>query len=553
MSIEYVDKLNTLIPNAGKRYAIVDLDDVKLDLENPRFASTSEFDNSEITEKGIIAYLIQYGKLYEIINSIIWNNGLYWEEWLSCVMDTDGKLIVLEGNRRVAACKALLDSNLLPNEIPPINYREDHFPELKNNISKLRVVIYDESNSAQNYIAAKHTNPSIKKWEVFEQCNYYYSQFKRGAEIITLANQSGDSPTNIKKYIRYYIFFKQIFDIIKEDHPTLFIEDASILPLMEKFMPILIKKGKFGLELYYNEDTYTYSPFVACSEVYNKMLKLIGEAFFIRPTAKSSDLEIRDISPDFRISTDEIKSQKRVNDLIDNDIRIPGLKNYIQEYQDIAGRKDNTAVTSSPKDKPESTNTPPSSLTAATIPPVPSSPKFPSTPVKKEYEFFEDLDYSSLDPQNVLDVGLLRICEEIVKISRYNSNSAYKQFPIAASFLLRSLIEQTLTRQLKKCNKYDNLCKKNGKTPELGTMLKLFLNQCQSSNYQLLNNDNQLASLFVQVFTGHGTKDQLDTIVHRPTDIKPDALFLNSIAKQGIKKVIQTIISNLYATEEADS
>lgn len=552
MSIEYIDKLNTLTPDADKRYAIVDLNDVKLDLENPRFASTSQFENSEITEKGIIAYLLQYGKLVEIINSIIWNNGLYWEEWLSCVKDTDGKLIVLEGNRRVAACKAIFDSSLLPDEQPAINSRPEHLSEVKNNISKLRVVIYDESNSAQNYIATKHTNPSIKKWEVFEQCNYYYSQFKHGTAIDKLARQAGDSPTNIKKYIRYYIFFKQIFDIIKKDHPTLFIEDASILPLMEKFMPILIKKGKFGLELSYNEDTYTYSPFVACSEVYNKMLKLIGEAFFIRPTAKSSDLETRDISPDFRISTDEIKSQKKVNDLIDNDIRIPGLKNYIQEYQEIAGHNDNTKVPSPPKVKPESTNTPPSALTAATTPPAPSSSKSSHTPVKREYEFFEDLDYSTLDPKNDLDVGLLRICEEIVKISKYNNNSAYKQFPIAASFLLRSLIEQTLTRQLKKCNKYDNLRKKNGKTPELGAMLILFLNQCQNSNYQLLNNDRQLASLFVQVFTGHGTKDQLDTIVHRPTDIKPDALFLNSIAKQGIKKVIQTIISNFYVTEEVD-
>lgn len=191
---------------------------------------------------------------------------------------------------------------------------------------------------------------------------------------------------------------------------------------------------------------------------------------------------------------------------------------------------------------------PTSSLTATAIAPTPapSVSKPSSVPIQKEYVFFEDLDYSTLNPQTNIDLGLYRVCEEIVKISRYNSNSAYKQFPIAASFLLRSLIEQTLTRQLKKCNQYESMCKGNNhKTPELGTMLAKFLKQCENKNYQLLNDDKQLGTLFFQVFTGLGTKDQLDTIIHRPTDIKPDALFLNSIANQGIKKVIQTIISNL--------
>ena len=548
MSIEYINQLNEKATNSDKKYAIVDLSDVKLDIANPRFASTSEFKNSEITEKEIISYLVQYGKLVNIINSIIRNNGLYWEEWLSCVRDTDGKLIVLEGNRRVSACKAILDSSLLPEQTSGINYRPQQEQELKKNIFRLRVVIYDNPSGAQNYIASKHTNPSIKKWEVFEQCNYYYSQYKQGTSINVLADQADESTSAIKKYIKFYIFFKQIFDIIQKDNPTLFIEDASILPLMEKFMPVLTKKtGKYGLNLPYNEDTYTYSPFVACSEIYNKILRLIGEAFFVRQPLKTSNLELRDNFSTYRISTDEIKSQKKVITLIDNDIRIPGLKKYIQEYKEIAGHTDTKEIAPSPEAKSESTNMPTSSLTAATIAPVASTFNPSSTSIQKEYEFFEDLDYSTLDPKKDTDLGLCRVCEEIVKISRYNSNSAYKQFPIAASFLLRSLIEQTLTRQLKKCNQYDSMCKgNNNKTPELGTMLSKFLKQCESNNYQLLNNDKQLGLLFIQVFKGHGTKDQLDTIVHRPTDIKPDALFLNSIAKQGIKKVIQTIISNLY-------
>ena len=105
-------------------------------------------------------------------------------------------------------------------------------------------------------------------------------------------------------------------------------------------------------------------------------------------------MTLRDTYSTFRISTDEITSQKKVITLIDNDVRIPGLKNYIQEYKEIAGHTDNKEVATSPEAKSESTNMPTSSLTATAIAPTPapSVSKPSSVPIQKEYVFFEDLD-----------------------------------------------------------------------------------------------------------------------------------------------------------------
>lgn len=115
MSIQFIQQLNDELDEDSKYYALASIEDIELDTQNPRFASSTVLDDStELNEQKIIKYLAQYGKLVDIMNSIIKNNGLYWEEWLSCYMTQSKKLVVLEGNRRVAACKALLDLNLLP-------------------------------------------------------------------------------------------------------------------------------------------------------------------------------------------------------------------------------------------------------------------------------------------------------------------------------------------------------------------------------------------------------------------------------------------------------
>lgn len=561
MSIRYIEQLNNELNNLNeekktkKNYALASIEDIELDKQNPRFASSTQLDdNSEIDEKAIIKYLVQYGKLLEIMNSIIHNKGLYWEEWLSCYITKENKLVVLEGNRRISACKALLNMDLLPEDKrTEINLPADP-TELYSNISTIRVVVYTDSEDAQNYITAKHTNPEIKKWETFEQCNYYYSQFAKGIPIETMANRANDKIANVIKDIKRYNLFTNVFSVTKKQHSDLLIEGTSILPLVDKFMPTLISNDKpYGLNLTYNETLLTYSPAPERADIYNKILYKLGEAFFVRPSLKGNDTNKRDNSNEFRISTDEIKSKKKVVQMIKQDIRIPGLKDLISAYNELS--TDTTKQDDEPTSNAATSSTQTDDSTAKTESATTNENTKNSNQSKnqKEYEFFENLDFSTLNPQNEDDLGLYRVCDEIVKISQYN-NAGYKRFPIAATFLLRSLIEQTLIRQLKKVNEYDKLCKKNNnKTPELGKICELFLRQYQAGNYKLFSNDEALARLYNQTFSGFGTKDQLDTVVHRPHTIQPDTNFLNALSKQGIKEIIQTIISNIYVIEEADN
>lgn len=140
------------------------------------------------------------------------------------------------------------------------------------------------------------------------------------------------------------------------------------------------------------------------------------------------------------------------------------------------------------------------------------------------------------------------VCEEIQKISTYYGGSAYKHFPIAASFLVRSLIEQILLERLKQMGRYNELVNStSNRTPELGRVIKVFLNDYQNGNMLLFGNDGNLGKEFNKCFSGYGTKDQLDTIIHNPQLIQPDKNFLNSFSKQGLKFVLQEFLNQFGA------
>lgn len=429
---------------------------------------------------------------------------------------------------------------------------------LKTKISHVRVVVYNNQEDAQNYITAKHTKPEIKKWETFEQCNYYHSQFTKGVPIERIAAHANESRANIIKDIKRFNLFINVFNATKQKHPDLLIEGTSILPLVDKFMPTLISTdAPYGLGLAYNETLYAYSPVPEKADIYNTILCMLGEAFFVRSSLNNNDLEKRDTSNEYRISTDEIKSKKKVIFLIENNIRIPGLKDLIAAYNELPKSNKSTQEPTDNESTEEKSPASDSEKQSASTKAEGTGTNNHSNSVTqnnphKEYEFFEDLDYSTLNPQSIDDLGLYRVCREIVKISNYNSNAGYKNFPIASTFLLRSLIEQTLTRQLKKTGHYDKISTNSTKTPELGKMIEYILKQCNNGNPSPLNNDANLVNLFNQTFGGFGTKGQLDTVIHQPHMIKPEQNFLNALSKQGIKSIIQTIITNLYVQNEAD-
>lgn len=538
MAIQYIEGLSE--EGSNKKYALIDLEDLCLDKKNPRFSSSTIIGNKrEIKETEIIEYLLQFGNVAQLAESINENNGLYDEEWISCYKNAENEIVVLEGNRRIAACKILKNPELVPERIT----YEMHIPSANEKtlqkICRIKCIVYTREIDAQGYIAAKHTKPEVKRWETVEQCNYFYEQFISGLTTLQISMRVGEDDKKICEKIKWFGLFIKVFDVVKEKYPNVLIEDINILPLVTRFMPPLISKsGRVALGLMFDRETLTYSADPVSKDIFDEIILMIGEAFFVRPKMKGANSLGRELDDKYRISSDEIKTKGKVEQLIIDDVRIPGLYDLILKYkkQQKCNVKDDYNNQSNKEENKEgatSTNN--------------SNNDSRANGAKKTLEFFADLDYSRVNRST--QAGLFLVCEEIKKISSYNAYSAYKQFPIASSFLLRSLIEQILSERLKQVGDYNNMIKtkpgKSTKTPELGAMIQKFLSDYTNGNLNLFWGDGDLGKQFNQCFSGFGTKDQLDTIIHNPHMIQPDQSFLNSLANQGLKLVMQGFLDRI--------
>lgn len=556
MAIQYVKDLPQ---RKASRYAVVDITDLLLDTANPRFASSTLLSKeNEITQKDIINYLVEYGEASQLAEEIEQHNGLFGEDIMSaCIID--GQVVVLEGNRRLAACKLLLDSSLLSERLAGLYPIPTLSEATRTNIEKILLLIYDDSADAQTYIASKHTQPNIKKWTTIEQYNYYYSQFMNGksttqiAEAVRVVNAS-----EVEKRIKEYALFDSIFGLVKKNHPGLQVEAASILPVVTAFMPKLLGKNKkytlLGVELDRKKLSYVSLP--SQKVMYEKILCLIGEAFFARPEAKKqAEKEERANNAKFRISSDEIKGANKVETLIDEDKRIPGLKQLILKFRDeeLAEEVDTQTAGIAHQDDTEydqsgfRTSEDEDNYTDASKDDAETNVggKELSSFVSKEKQvlFFADFRFEHLDPTNNDNKGLIAVAKEIKNLSAANGYTGYYKFPIASSFLLRSLIEQTLLRHLKGTPVFSRISSNTSKaTPELEKMVSEILKACQNSNYQAVNVDKKLGDDFVACFAGGGTKYQLNKIIHSPAECQPNKEFLDSMANGGLKCLLQKFV-----------
>ena len=141
------------------------IENLFLDKDNPRFAGMLR----ETSQKGITQMLWGEMHLDELIFSIS-ANGYYVQEPLLVVKESD-KFVVVEGNRRLAAVKILLDSNLAKyvgarlSDLPKIS--SERAKKLRN----LPVIIYSNRNELWSYLSYRHVN-GPRNWSPISKAEY---------------------------------------------------------------------------------------------------------------------------------------------------------------------------------------------------------------------------------------------------------------------------------------------------------------------------------------------------------------------------------------------
>lgn len=179
-------------------------DELFFDVENPRLV---EFNITASTpEKTIMCILWKYMAVDEIVMSIL-AHGFFDHEAIYAVKEK-GKLIIVEGNRRLAAVKSILHPNIIGSGM------NKFLPKITDTLKQsldngLPVIVLENRESAWRYIGFKHVNGAAK-WGSYAKAQYIASvhdNFKMSLDEI--AEQIGDANNTVKKLYQGLMVIKE--------------------------------------------------------------------------------------------------------------------------------------------------------------------------------------------------------------------------------------------------------------------------------------------------------------------------------------------------------
>lgn len=171
----------------------IEAEKLHFDQHNPRLV---EFLNNS-KEEDILNYLWSNMAVNELVLSIL-ANGFFPNEALYVVKEKE-QLVVVEGNRRLAAVKAILNPDAIKNG-GMNKYRDRITPDLVQRLSlELPIILLNNREEAWRYIGFKHVNGAAK-WDSYAKAEYIAQVFNNyHVSLEEIALQIGDSNQTTQK------------------------------------------------------------------------------------------------------------------------------------------------------------------------------------------------------------------------------------------------------------------------------------------------------------------------------------------------------------------
>jgi hypothetical protein len=155
-----------------------------LDAQNPRIPSLS----TTMLQRDIIGELVKHDDVYELARNIS-KLGYFPTERL-IVVEENAEEVVVEGNRRLAALKLLINPSLAPDEY------QKRFTLLQSGISisdfkDVKVVIAPSRDAAAPLIIDRHTHTGVDRWQPAQQAKYLRTLLRPGVTIDDVSKRYG--------------------------------------------------------------------------------------------------------------------------------------------------------------------------------------------------------------------------------------------------------------------------------------------------------------------------------------------------------------------------
>ena len=176
---------------------------LRLDRSNPRLLGQAE----DASDESIIARLYLSADLDELLQSISANGYLDIEPLVVMCASEDDALIVLEGNRRLATLRLLLEpalvSRIALSEGTRIAVPEIH-DAVRSTLDQVSVYLVESRERARAFIGYKHINGPAK-WDAYAKArfaaNWYRAARDDGVDLERIATAIGDRHDTIKRMV----------------------------------------------------------------------------------------------------------------------------------------------------------------------------------------------------------------------------------------------------------------------------------------------------------------------------------------------------------------
>ncbi len=258
------------------------LDELYLDEKNPRFIVPPN-----PSQQSIVDYLIENEEVEQLANDIARSGGLNAGERV-IVTEENGRWIVLEGNRRICACKILMNPLLLANRrlasVDKISLLVND--ELKQSLSVINADVMRNRLEAQSSLAAKHID-GIKKWSPISKHKFFALEFDAGKSIKEISMITGVAEAKIKTGLKEYRIIDYALKLPfwteeeREKHLNLQEIKTTRLTRLFRVNPVKSdgKKLREIIDLDYDGNYLIKSSLT--KDVFDKILHIVAQAAFI--------------------------------------------------------------------------------------------------------------------------------------------------------------------------------------------------------------------------------------------------------------------------------
>ncbi|MBK6828308.1 MAG: hypothetical protein IPG86_16270 [Chitinophagaceae bacterium] len=325
----------------------VGIDKLVLDSRNVRLGG--EYND----EKEIVNDLFANEEAMEILKNI-YENG-YFPDEPPVVVRENGKIVVLEGNRRVVSLKSMLNPSIAPLKF---STRIKQMMKEKSPIRTIIVHVAPSRDEAMEYLAAKHTKTTRKPWSALRRAYFYYAQKENGQSIPDLIKRykGVDIPGYIKMHEMHNVALslKNISDDIRKK-----VENKSKFNIstLERFYNDKYVQEKLGIDF----NKYTGEAKIPKSSDFDKvysrvvsdiasgiatsrkeLMKEVHRKKYINSVVQE-ELEGQDINKTGKKSASSFKPSKLHSNIpkwliaksIENTLEAPGVGRVLWELQNI--------------------------------------------------------------------------------------------------------------------------------------------------------------------------------------------------------------------------